>query len=77
MTTTTGDAVLDLILTVIPPGYRGLALILIMGSPYIGRAYFALRNNGGLRGVLMAVMLGTNAPSSQPKTEDEKSDDVG
>lgn len=56
---TTTDPILDLI----PAGYKGFALALIILAPILGRAYKALQNNGGLKGVWNAILFGTNVPT--------------
>jgi hypothetical protein len=52
----------DPILDLIPPGYRGLALACIILTPILGRAWQALKLNGGLKGVWNALIFGTNTP---------------
>lgn len=56
------DATYDPIIDVIPQGYRGIAIVLFVGIPYLTRAYHALVNNGGFKGVWNAIMFGTNGP---------------
>lgn len=56
------DATYDPIIDLIPQGYRGIAIVLFVGIPYLTRAYHALANNGGLKGVWNAIMFGTNGP---------------
>mgnify|MGYP003351676955 CR=1 FL=1 len=56
------DPAADPILDLIPPGYRGIAIVMFVGIPYLTRAYHALSNNGGLKGVWNAIMFGTNGP---------------
>lgn len=55
---TTTDPILDLI----PAGYKGIALAALVLIPILGRAYKALQNNGGLKGVWNAILFGTNTP---------------
>ena len=35
---------------------------IVLASPFVGRAYYALKNGGGLKGILSAVWSGTNSP---------------
>lgn len=51
----------DPIIDLIPEGYRGIAIVMFVGIPYLTRAYHALSNNGGLKGVWNAIMFGTNS----------------
>lgn len=55
------------ILNLVPEKYRTELLIAIAISPYITRAFHALKSGGGLRGVLSAIWLGTNTP--KPPTD--------
>lgn len=52
------------IIKYLPEKYQGfvLALIaaLIWASPYITRAYHALKTGGGLKGIWTSIMYGTN-----------------
>jgi len=50
------------ILNYLPEKWRGWAMLLILASPYLTRAYHALSNGGGVRGVFAAIWLGTNMP---------------
>jgi hypothetical protein len=56
----------DDIVNLIPAKYRSDVLLLIALSPFITRAYCALRNGGGLRGVFSAIWFGTNTPKPTP-----------
>jgi hypothetical protein len=38
---------------------------LIMGIPFLTRAYYSLKNGGGLVGVWNSIMYGTNAPKQK------------
>lgn len=49
-------------LDLLPHSWQGPVLILAALSPYLGRAYHALANGGGLKGVVSAIWLGTNTP---------------
>lgn len=33
--------------------------------PLIGRAYYAIKNGGGLKGIWRAIMFGTNTPKDK------------
>jgi len=59
---------MDDIIHFIPEKYRGTLLFLIAISPYLTRAYHALRNGGGLKGIINAVWCGTN---TDPKLKAE------
>jgi len=56
-------------LNLLPVNWQGPIAILIAASPFITRAVYALRNNGGIRGVFASIWLGTNTPKvqEQPK----------
>ena len=56
------DPVADPILDLIPQGYKGIALAFLVLTPILGRAYQALKNNGGLKGIWNAIVFGTNTP---------------
>ena len=56
----------DPILDLIPAGYKGIALAIVILTPMLGRAYKALANNGGLRGIWNAIVFGTNSPHNKP-----------
>jgi hypothetical protein len=58
---TTGDPVFDLVLHIIPPGYRGAALLLVWAFPYLTRGYWAVVNNGGLINGVKAILFGLNS----------------
>lgn len=58
MTPTEADPILDLI----PQGYKGIALAILILTPIMGRAYQALKLNGGLKGVWNSIIFGTNTP---------------
>lgn len=64
---------LDSILAFIPEKYRGATLLAVMLSPYVTRAAYALMNNGGLRGVVRAIWLGTNTPKPNPPPDQPQS----
>ena len=53
---------IDPILNLIPAGYKGLVLAGLVLIPILGRAFKALSLNGGLKGVLSAIIFGTNTP---------------
>lgn len=48
----------------LPERWRGTALLLLIVSPYLTRAYHSLANGGGLRGLWSAIWFGTNQPSA-------------
>lgn len=58
------NELIDTLLPFIPETYRSKVAALIILSPYITRAYYALINGRGLRGVLASIWLGTNTPKS-------------
>ncbi len=49
-------------LDLIPEPWRTYALIALMLSPWLGRAYHRLRTGGGVRGIVRAVLFGDNTP---------------
>lgn len=50
------------IINLIPEKYRGWALLAAACIPIIGRAYHAIANGGGLKGIWTALVFGTNTP---------------
>lgn len=42
---------------------------IISTSVLIGRAYHALANGGGIKGILSSIWLGTNSPKVKPGEE--------
>jgi hypothetical protein len=55
-------------LNLLPEKWRGWALVIVALSPFIGRAYYALRAGGGIKGVVSAIWVGTNTskPTEPP-----------
>jgi hypothetical protein len=51
---------MDELLKIIPVKYQASLVALIVLIPYITRAYHALKNGGGLKGIWTAIMYGTN-----------------
>lgn len=51
---------MDDLIKFIPEKHRGTALVLLAASPYITRAYHALKNGGGLKGIINSIWFGTN-----------------
>jgi hypothetical protein len=52
------------IVNLIPEKYRTTALLLLAISPFLTRAFHALRTGGGIKGILSAIWLGTNTPKA-------------
>jgi hypothetical protein len=50
------------LLPFVPEQYRPKVMLAIMLSPYITRAFYALRTGGGLRGIVRSIWFGTNTP---------------
>jgi hypothetical protein len=50
------------IINALPEKYRGWALVILLASPYITRAFYAVANGGGFVGIARAIWLGTNTP---------------
>ena len=50
--------ILDALKNYIPTQYWPALLAL----PYLGRAYYAIKNGGGLVGIWRSIMFGTNTP---------------
>ena len=48
----------------LPEKYRGSAMLLLIALPYLTRAFHALANGGGLRGIWNAIWFGTNTPKN-------------
>lgn len=49
-------------LSIIPEPWRTRVMIALALSPIIGRAFKAVVNGGGIKGILGAIGLGTNTP---------------
>ena len=45
-----------------------------LALPFIGRAFYALKNGGGIKGMWMAVWNGTNVAKDVLTTEDVKAE---
>ena len=58
----------DSLLPFIPEQYRHKVMLALMLSPYATRAYHALRNGGGIRGVACSIWFGTNVPKEVSET---------
>ena len=54
---------LNALINIIPEKYRTYILIAIAVSPYLTRAFHALMNGRGIKGILSAIWLGTNTPN--------------
>ena len=52
------------LLPFLPERYRPQCMLLLVLSPHLTRALYALRHGGGLRGVLTSIWLGTNTPAA-------------
>ena len=50
------------LLPFVPEQYRPKVMLALMLSPYITRAFYALRTGGGLRGIIRSIWFGTNTP---------------
>jgi hypothetical protein len=55
-------------LDLLPQSWQGPILIIAVLAPYLTRAYHALAQGGGIRGVMAAIWLGTNTPA-EPTTK--------
>lgn len=49
---------LNQLLKYLPSGYTKYVLLLML----LGRAYYALRNGGGIKGIWKSILFGTNIP---------------
>lgn len=56
---------MDGIIQYIPEKWRGTLLVAVALSPYLTRAYHAIANGGGIKGVFSAIWLGTNTPKQK------------
>ncbi len=61
-------------LDLLPVSWQGPLLIIIVLSPYVTRAYHALTNGGGAKGVMSAIWFGTNVPPAPKPQPYEKID---
>lgn len=50
-------------LNLLPPWLQKYVLILVVLSPFLGRAWHSLRTGGGIRGIVNAIWFGTNTPT--------------
>jgi hypothetical protein len=57
---------LEKVLIFLPEKYRPIASALIVASPFITRAIYALMQGGGIRGIIYGIWLGTNQPKAKP-----------
>ena len=51
----------------IPDKYKTWVFLALLVIPYITRAYHAVRNGGGLRGIYRSILFGTNTPPKEDK----------
>jgi len=49
-------------LNALPESLRQWLIIALVISPYLTRAYYAVRNGGGIKGIFTSIWLGTNTP---------------
>ena len=54
----------DPIASFLPEPYKTYVLLFFAVSPFLGRAFQALRNGGGIKGIVQAIWLGTNVPKT-------------
>jgi hypothetical protein len=59
---------IDKLLGFVPEKYRPYLMLTVMLSPYVTRSIYAIMQGGGLKGILRAIWLGTNAPKPTPPT---------
>jgi hypothetical protein len=50
------------IINALPEKYRGWALVILLASPYVTRAFYALANGGGFVSIVRSIWCGTNTP---------------
>lgn len=50
------------LLDLVPEPWRSRLLFAVLLSPFIGRTYHAVVTGGGLKAIISAIWLGTNAP---------------
>lgn len=55
-------------LNALPESMRQWLVIALVVSPYLTRAFYAVKGGGGIKGIFTAIWLGTNTPKS---TEEE------
>lgn len=60
-------------LNLLPAKWQGLALALVAILPMLGRGYHAVSNGGGLKGLVGALIFGTNTPKPASNPEPPKS----
>ena len=67
MTNDIPQSILDQIPIVnwLPEKWRLWVIIIALASPYLTRAYYAVANGGGLKGIARAIWLGTNTPKDE------------
>jgi len=58
-------------LNLLPDQLRIWFLVLLVLSPYITRAFYALRSGGGLKGIFTSIWLGTNTPKEDIEPDGE------
>ena len=58
---------LEKLLTFLPEKYRPIASVLLVASPLITRAIYAVMQGGGIKGIVTSIWLGTNTPKVKPE----------
>ncbi len=54
-------------LNLLPHSWQGPVLLLVALHPYLTRAFYSLKNGGGVKGVVASIWLGTPTPAPAPK----------
>ena len=60
------EDILNQLLPFVPEAWRSKIALAVLLSPYATRAFYALSNGRGIKGVLSSIWLGTNTPK-EPK----------
>lgn len=61
------DDLLKPLINLIPAKWHTTVAMIAVLIPYAGRAWYALRNGGGLVGVWHSLIYGTNIPKATPQ----------
>lgn len=66
------DDLIIWLVNLLPAKWHISGPVLIGASLFVGRAIHALRNGGGLKGVISSIWYGTNTPKSPEPTQETK-----
>ena len=62
---------MDTLAKVLPPKYASYASVVMVLVPWVGRAFYALKNDGGLIGVYRSILYGSTTVHNPPAEKNE------